>query len=63
MTSGGFPRLSHERTVESVFLLRTEDGEGYLRLEFDDLDLPPGSILQVGVVQSIGYARHSLGFT
>ena len=44
LKSEGYPQLKQQ---EKKFLLQTTNNTGYIRMVFDDLDLPPGSFLQV----------------
>ena len=46
LKSDGYPKLVQQ---EKKFLLQTSNKTGYIRMVFDDLDLSPGSFLQVGL--------------
>ena len=46
LKSEGYPQLKQR---ERKFLLQTTNNTGYIRMVFDDLDLPPDSFLKVSL--------------
>ncbi len=46
ISSPNFPGWN-SKTTEKKYLIKSQDDSGFVRMVFDDLDLPPGSTLKV----------------
>ena len=49
----------NSKTTEKKYLIKSQDDSGFVRMVFDDLDLPPGSTLKV--ICKSGFKREFTG--